>query len=615
MRGLDNFAAGDLMPLDQAPAAVYSKMSATLLAQQPVFPARSQQEEAQDWATIYNHLERRMSSLRQWRWTWLSTWMELAAYFLPRRAKWWISPNLFNRGRFLNDQIIDSTGVQAMNACASGMWSGLTNPARPWYSFEPAIDGVELDMDARIWLQDLKNRSMAVLAGSNFYSTTAQLFQDVTTFGTSPIIIYEDEENVIRCYLPCAGEYFLAAGSRFSIDTLYREYTLTVAQIVEQFTLENCPQAVQALWAEGNIDQEFIVAHAIEPNFAIRGRGRREVKVVSGKFTFREVYWLRGKRGMKALSIKGFNERPFMVARWWVVSNDPYGRSPCMDALGDNKQIQQETLRKAEFIEKGVRPPMLASPELKNEPASIMPGMVTFVNTANGNVGFKPAFEPNSSWLQHLSIDIKDVQERIKAALYIPQFFAVSQMQGVQPRNELELNERNLERLQMLGPVIELFENEVAGPAIQRVVSIMQRKGLVGPMPDSLKGVPLKITYQSLMRLAQRSAESISMKDGFQVAGVLSAGAKAASLPDPMRIINLDDALRRYLILNNFPLNAVFSEDEVKQHDNARAAAVQQEKQQAQAAEATAPMVDAAGILAKTPVGGDNYLSRLLQGG
>lgn len=604
------------MPLDQGPSnvAAYEKMGATLLSKQPVYPKRPEQDEAKDWNTIFNHLERRMAALRAWRWTWLSTWMELAAFFLPRRAKWWISPNLYNRGRFLNDQIIDSTGVQAMNTCASGMWSGLTNPARPWYGFVPAIEGVELDMEAKVWLEDLKNRSLAVLAGSNFYSTTAQLFQDVTTFGTSPIIIYEDEENVIRCYLPCAGEYFLAAGSRFSVDTIYREYTLTVAQLVEQFTLENCPQPVQVLWAEGNIDQEFVVAHSIEPNFALRGRGKHEVRVVSGKFTYREVYWLRGKRGQKALSIKGFNERPFMVARWWIVSNDPYGRSPCMDALGDNKQIQQETLRKAEFLEKGVRPPMIADPELKNEPASIMPGMVTFVNTANAKAGFKPAFEVNATWLQHLSVDIANVQQRIKEALYVPNFMAITQMQGVQPRNELELTKRDLERLQMLGPVIELFENEVAGPGIQRVIAIMQRKGLVPPMPPSLQGVPLKISYQSLMRIAQRAAETVTMKDGFLTMGQLSAAAKAAGVPDPIRTIDLDKSLLVYLDRTNYPMDCVFSKDEVKQHDDARAAAEAKARGQEQQTELAPAAVDAAGILAKTEVGGGSMLNSLLSG-
>jgi hypothetical protein len=599
------------MPLDSAP---YTKMGSTMLASQPVSAGRDRMEEMRDWTTMFNHVERRLKALRAWRWTWLSTWMDLAAFFLPRRAKWWITPNLYSRGRFLNDQIIDSTGVQAMNVCASGLWSGLTNPSRPWFKFDVAEEGVELDEEAREYLQDLEVKAAAILHGSNFYSTTAQMFQDVTVFGTSPIIVYEDEEDVIRLYNPCAGEHFLAAGARFSVDTLYREFTLTVAQIVEMFTLEACHESVRKLWEEGQIDHEFVICHAIEPNFPLRGPGGRDVQMIPTKFVFREVYWRRGYRDQGPLSMRGFHERPFMVARWWLVSNDAYGRSPCMDALGDNKQIQQETLRKAEFLEKGVRPPMIASPELKNEPLSVMPGMITFVNTANTQSGFKPAFEVNAVWLQHLTADIKDVGQRIKDALYVPQFMAITQMQGVQPKNELELTKRDLERLQMLGPVIDLFENDVANPVLQRVVAIMQRKGMVGPLPQSLRGVQLKIKYSSIMRLAQRASESVSLKDGFATGGQLSLAAKNAGVPDPMRIVNWDKAYRMYLEMNNFPANVIYPSQTVERHDAERAQAIQQEKS-AQAMSSMAPAaVDAAGILSKTPVPGNSYLNQILSG-
>ena len=78
------------------------------------------------------------------------------------------------------------------------------------------------------------------------------------------------------------------------------------------------------------------------------------------------------------LSRQGFFEKPFIAMRWATTSNDPYGRSPGMEVLGDNKQLQLETRRKAEFLEKGVRPPMGAHPSLKNQPSSIRPGDITY---------------------------------------------------------------------------------------------------------------------------------------------------------------------------------------------------------------------------------------------
>lgn len=605
------------MPLD-AGSAYYEDMSPMLLAAEPLTLPQSRGVDPEWWDATYVHLERRMATLRAWRWTWWSTWMQLGQYFLPRRAKAWVVANQYSRGQYLNDSIIDSTGCMAAMTCASGMWSGLTNPARPWFSFAPAVANVELDEAGKEWLEDTQTRVMAVLHQSNFYSTFAQFFQDMTVFGTSPIIIYEDAEDVIRCFLPCAGEYFLACGSRFSVDTLYREFTMTAIQMVEMFKLENCPPQVQALWRTGggSLDQELLVAHAIEPNFAIAspGSASKRVSVVPGKYAYRELYWVRGRKDSKPLSVRGFNEKPFAAGRWSIVSNDPYGRGPGMDALGDQKQIQQETRRKAEFIEKGVRPPMLADPALKNEPASVMPGMVTFVNTANGTAGFKPAFEVRSEWLQHLVIDIKDVAQRVKDCFHVPQFMAITQMQGVQPRNELELTKRDLERLQVLGPVIDLFENEVASPCLQRVVSIMQRRGMLKEMPPSLRGLPLKIQYQSLMRLAQRSAESVAMKDGFVTLGQLSLAAKNAGVPDPLRVINLDRSAKHYLNLNNFPVSCVYSDQEVAEHDQIRAQEVQRAKQDAAQSSLAKPAVDAARVLSQTEVGGGSYLNSILTG-
>ena len=51
--------------------------------------------------------------------------------------------------------------------------------------------------------------------------------------------------------------------------------------------------------------------------------------------------------------------------------------------------------------------------------------------------------------------------------------------------NELELTKRDLERLQSLGPFVNLFTTEVAGPAVMRALDICQRRRLIGPPPPA----------------------------------------------------------------------------------------------------------------------------------
>lgn len=588
--------------------APYEEMGPTILEMQPVTEPKTPKQATNEWVIAFKQLEQRMTALRMWRWSWWAHWNQLAEYFLPFRYVWLVTANKFNRGSPINNQIIDSTGLQAVRTCAAGMLSGLMSPFRPWFTLEIGLPWIELDEEGKAWLDDTQEKVYTVLDESNWYTIWAQAFQDLTVFGTTPVVIYEDFEDVIRCYCAAAGEYFLAAGARLSVDTYNREFTYTIGQIVEAFRIDNCPVSVSTLWSAGQVDSEKIVAHSIEPNFAFADKTGNEIRLLPSGFSYREVYWLRGENTEKPLSVRGFRSAPFVVARWATVSNNAYGRSPCMDALGDNKQVQLETLRKAEVIEKVVRPPMLADVQMKNEPASIVPGNITYVMNGGQGVGFKPAFQVDAQAIPALTKDIEQVNARIQACLYVDLFYAITRMDGVQPRNELELTQRNQERLQELGPFVKMFQNEVAGPAVRRVIEIMMAKRMLKPLPKSLQGVPIKFNYVSVMRLAQQALETVAMKDTLQTAGLMDAVAHAGGQKPPSRLINLDDAMRDYVKMNNSPANMLFTVEEVTANDKAmdQAATLQNAGQAAMA------MVDAAKTASDTPLGNGSALDAAL---
>jgi hypothetical protein len=584
-------------------SAYYENMDVSLLAQQPLQP---KPEREVNWTPLYNFVTARLLSLRNWRWTKWAYCEVLARYFVPFRSVWIPTPNKMNRGHPVNDTIVDSTGLLAVRTCSAGMWTGLTSPSRPWMQIGCGIPNWKPDRLGAKWLEDLQTSLYTVLKQSNFYDQMAVAFKDLVWSGTAPVLVYEDFEDVARFYVPCWGEYLIDVGARLAVDTHYREFTYNIMQIVDMFGLNNCPVQVTKLWTAGggSLQTEFVIAHAIEPNIPIpnmTSNGDPGTRPVSEKFAYREVYWLRDLKTARPLSVRGFNLKPFGCFRWSLVSNDPYGHGPCEDALGDSKQAQLETRRKAEFLDKGVRPPMGADPSLKNEPASTISGR---------RKGFWPLFEPNPQWLAGITADIAQVNERIDKCLFVKLFMAISQMEGIQPRNELELTKRDLERLQELGPVIELAEKELSSIII-RVVDIMMRRKMVPPRPPSLLGAPLKISYTSILRLAQLASESVKVKDVLQVGGVLSSAAKAAGIPDPLRTLNLDKTYKYYADLNGFPSTLFFTDGEVAQHDQIR----QEEQQKAQAPQQMQPMVDAARTLSQTPIGGNTALSAMMGGG
>lgn len=491
----------------------YERASTTLLAQQPATPEFKTLSpgKIKEWNVLRSHVEQRIMGLRNWRQSWWSTnWSDLAEFILPRRSIWLTqstggipTPNNMTRGREINSAIIDPTATYAVRVCAGGLMSGLASPSRPWFKVVPSLKNVKLDSEARQWLDDVEDRVYTVLAQSNFYNSFAQECEDLVVFGTAPVLIYEDEKEIIRCYNPVIGEYYLSSSAEMRVDGVFRTFVMTVSQIVDFFGVENCSQDVQKLWqAKGNsLEVERIIGHAIEPNFGLQGT---DVGKIPGNFAWRETYWLYGQGSERPLSVRGFVEQPFTAARWSTQSNDAYGRSVGMDVLPDVKQLQVMTMRMAEAIEKQVRPPLLASMEMKNQPASALPGHVTYAESIGADKGMRPIYTVQPQ-IDHMAKNILAIEERIKIGFFNDLFAMFSEIPGGK-MTAYETAQRVQERLNRIGPVIENLITESLKPKLKRIFGIMKRKGFIDAPPDSLKGVPLDLEFVSILALAQKSA-------------------------------------------------------------------------------------------------------------
>lgn len=545
---------------------------------------------------LRQQVDGRFAGLYNDRYSWWVHWREIAEYTLPRRYIWLVTPNKSNRGGQLSTKILDATGTLAARTCASGMMSGITSPTRPW--FKLSIDGYDPADEASevsLWLAEVVKRMSRVFAESNFYNAVAVLYFDLVVFGTGAMLIYEDFDDVIRCYNPCLGEYFLANSSKMKVDTFYREYVQTVAQVVQEFGIENCSQTVRSLYQNGgaNLTREVKIRHAIEPNLG----------GVPSIFKFRELYWEAGTSdGDQFLRKKGFHEAPGMFPRWDISGNDAYGRGPGMDALGDTKQLQQEQLRKAQAIDKLVNPPMVADVQLKNQPASLLPGAITYVN-GTASAGFKPVFQVNPP-VQEIMLDIEKTQERIRQIYFNDLFMMISQLQTV--RTATEIDARREEKLVMLGPVLERFENEALDPIIDRVFNVMNRAGLLPPAPPEIQDAPIQVTYVSMLAEAQKAASTAALERlGAQVGNI------AAVQPDVIDTVDWDEFINEYAARLGVEPKVIRSRMALEQIRQGRA----QQQALQDASLVGEPLVKGAQVLSKTDVGGGQNALAMMLGG
>ncbi len=604
----------------QKDSAWYIKASPDTLAKQKIDTKKKPDAPIgkDEWTILRGHLEGRLAMLRTWRDTWwIQNYSDLSTYILPRRSIWLTqsagglpSPNSMTRGLEINNAILDPTATFAVRVCAGGLMSGLASPSRPWFKIIPAMRGVTIDDEARSWLDSIEDIVYTVLARSNFYNAFAQECEDIVVFGTAINIIYEDEKDLIRCYTPCVGEYYLASGATMRVDGLYRAFVMTVAQMVDFFGLDNCPADIQKLWNEngGAITTERLIAHSIEPNFAV-GQKTPAGKV-KGDFTWREVYWVYGAGSPYPLAMRGFMDTPFTAARWSTQSNDAYGRSPGMDIMPDVRQLQTETFNKAKVLLKIADPPLIGSAELNNQPTSKLPGHLTLLNgDVSAGKGIRSIYE--QPWdMQAITNDIAQIQQRIKIGLFNDLFLMIAEGPTNQ-KTATEIQAKLTEKMQVIGPVIENILSESLQPKLKRIFGILRRKGMIAPPPKSMQGVPLDIQFVSILALAQKSASTGGIEALMRMVGELGQ-----IHPEVLDIPDFDETLQEYSDLLGNKQKILKGPKVVAAIRQARAKQ-QQDQQKAEmiahAADTANKGASAANTLSQTPVGsGQDALSALL---
>jgi hypothetical protein len=547
---------------------------------------------------LRKYVDRRLVGLRTDRWSYWQHWRQLSDFILPRRGRYLITPNQATRGDPVGSRIINETPIFALRTLAAGLMAGLTSPARPWFRLTLRDMDVSDNTPVRLWLDEVTKRILKVLSQSNAYNALHVIYEELGCFGTGCMLIENDYEDVIRCQTLTAGEYYLASSGRNQIDTLYREYVLAVGQIVERFGLENCSPTVQSLWKSSQLDKEVNVAQAIEPN----DDRSPQIPGIKGR-KYRSVIWEWGQSQNLVLELKGYHELPFCAPRWHVIGNDSYGRSPGMEALASSKTLQQLEKRTAQAIDKVLNPPMVADVSMKNEPASLLPGGVTYISNMQAS-GFKPAYQVPPD-IRGAEEKIAKCEERINRAFFADLFLMISQLDTV--RTATEIVERKQEKMLMLGPFLERSQFELINPVIERTFAIMNRAGLIPPPPPEIGGNAFDIECVSTLADAQKSTATTGIERLVAFVGNL-----AAAKPETLDNVDFDETVREYADLIGVTQKLIVAQ---QQRDATRKKR-QQAAQAAQAAQLAMAGVKGAQTLSETDVGGgQNALQKMLGNG
>ena len=543
-------------------------------------------------APTRDRLFTRWGQLKSERASWFAHWQELTSYILPRNGRYFRQDR--DRGYRRHNNIYDSTGTRALRVLGAGMMSGATSPARQWFRLatpDPELNSYD---PVKLWLDDVTKRMQRVFQKSNTYNALHQMYEELGTFGTAATILLPDYQSVIHHYPLTCGEYCISTDAKGRVCTLYREFEMTVSQMVKEFGLEKCSVSVQNMYRTGNLDQWVPVIHAIEPR-ADRDIGKRDAKNMPWGSWYFEVG---GEEGV-FLRESGFQYFPALCPRWSVIGGDIYGNSPGMEALGDIKQLQHEQLRKAQAIDYQTKPPLQVPASMKNRDVETLPGGVSYYDGQSN--GIKTAFEVNLN-LQYLLNDIMDCRERVRGAFYADLFLMLANIPNTR-MTATEVAERHEEKLLMLGPVLERLHNELLSPLVDITFTRMVASGAIPPAPPELQGMDLNVEFVSMLAQAQRAIGTNAV-DRF----VGNLGAIAQMKPDILDKFDQDQWADVYADMLGVDPSLIVADKEVAVLRDARNRAMAA-KEQAAAMQQTSQSVK---NMAQAPTGQQNALTDVM---
>jgi len=528
--------------------------------------------QSQEFRSLAKQLKDNLSRLMEKRSNWENHWQEVSDYMLPRKAE--ITKERA-RGDKRHTQIFDATAIHALELLAASLHGMLTSSANKWFSLrfkETELNSLD---EAKEWLEDATSRMYDVIAKSNFQQEIFECYHDLIAFGTSCLMIEEDQDDVLLFSARHIKELYIQENKKGYVDTIYRRFKMPAQAAADKFGIENISKDLINT-AKKNPFDEVELVHVIKPRYDFDPQ-----KLDKKNMPFQSIYFEYGSGHI--ISIGGFKENPYVIPRYLKASTEVYGRSPGMNCLSEVKVLNKMVENSLKAAAKQIDPPLLIPDDGMLAPIRMSPGSINYYRS-----GSRDRIEPLNINANNATT-LNSENQRREAII---KMFHVDQLVISENRNmtATEVVQRQEEKMRILGPVLGRLQSELLSPLIIRIFNIMLRNGLFMQAPDILRSQELNIEYVSPMALAQRSQELQSIMRGLEL-----FGSMAQTMP-VMDYIDENGFIKQIIDILGLPAKMIKSDAEVQQIREERAAqeqqqmAMQQEMAESQMAKNAAPL-------------------------
>lgn len=517
---------------------------------------------------LVDYITHRFNSLELKRANYESQWKDINKYIIPERGKNFGGHK--SEGRDFSPQIYDSTAIKACEDLASGLQSMLTSPSARWFNLSPGdADILQKSIAARSWIQYVENLLYFVFQSPSmkFYSNAHQCYLDLAGFGTAVMLIEPNvKKKKIKYKSLQLDECFIDENSDGEVDTVFRKFSYTARQILEEFGDKLNNKMITELndSADKTPLRTYDILHAVYPRLT-----RNEESLLPINMKYASVYV--SIQHKCVLSESGYKEFPYVVPRWYTRSEEVYGVSPGMVCIADVRMLNQMSRTTIKGARRKVEPAyqlpddgFLAPIDLRADALNYhRPGMQDELKPIGiqGDIG--------------LGLEMEEQRRNaIKSAFYADLMFDNKTARMA----TTEVLQREEARMRVMAPQLGRLHVEFMSPVITRTFSILNRFGLIPPVPPELASTYLKPDYVSPVARAQKVLQATNVQRMFeQMAGFAQISPEVFDNISP-------DGLSNWLVdLYDAPASILRSEEEVQ--------ALKEQRQQAASAQSQMNML------------------------
>jgi hypothetical protein len=440
-------------------------------------------QEPQDPYQILERYKRRYERARGISYLWWPLMEASYHYCVPGRDLFYY-PNQV-QGAQKNIKVYDTTQVAATTAFVSKVQRALTPPQQIWAYLEA---GEEIPEDQQeelnLQLQKATDVIFGYIRSSNFDLAINECYYDLAV-GTAVLVINEGDDDMPLLFgsIPL-DQVAIEESINHRIETCFR--TWKEVRIAD----------IESLWPKAKLTDTMKQQLKEDPAALCKNLIEGMVFEVTDKITpFRYVLW-----NNDDLMLNEYHESPeFIIFRWSKINNEVFGRGPIINALPSILSLQTAAYFEMTSANLNICKPYMAYSDGVFNPWTFRMAPNTVIPVApntNGQFPIQPLPDvANPAFMQLTSADLR---MQINKLMFADPLGSITET-PTKTATEISIRQNNL--AEEIGPIFTRLQQEFLQRVIQRIIYILQKKGLLPRITINGRAITLK--YKSPLTVSQ----------------------------------------------------------------------------------------------------------------